>query len=78
MTDYALAADMGGTRLRVALVDRSGAIKERHATDTLAHEGKDAVLDRLISALSHVASKIDRELIAGIGVSMPGATVSIS
>ncbi|MCH8061264.1 MAG: ROK family protein [Chloroflexi bacterium] len=72
MTDYALSADLGGTQLRVALVDREGALHERHATDTLAQHGREAVVNNLVQALGHVAGMVDRASIVGIGVSMPG------
>ena len=72
MTDYALSADLGGTQLRVALVDREGALHERHATDTLAQQGREAVVNNLVRALGHVAGMVDRASMVGIGVSMPG------
>ena len=72
MTDYALSADLGGTQLRVALVDREGALHERYATDTLAQQGREAVVNNLVRALGHVAGMVDRASMVGIGVSMPG------
>jgi len=72
MTEYALSADLGGTQLRVALVDREGALYERHATDTLAQQGREAVVNNLVQALEHVAGMADGASIVGIGVSMPG------
>ena len=72
MTEYALSADLGGTQLRVALVDREGAVHERHATDTLAQQGRDNVVNNLVQALEHVAATVDKASIVGIGVSMPG------
>lgn len=72
MTEYALSADLGGTQLRVALVDREGALHERHATETLAQQGREAVVENLVRALGHVAGRVDKASIVGIGVSMPG------
>ena len=72
MTKYALCADLGGTQLRVALVDREGVLHERHATDTLAQQGRDSVVDNLLQALGRVAATVDRASIVGVGVSMPG------
>ncbi|MCY4579326.1 MAG: ROK family protein [Chloroflexi bacterium] len=69
MADYALVADVGGTQTRVALVDPAGSITARHSTATLAHEGRDAVMERLAGALQHVASTQPTD-IKGIGLSL--------
>ena len=69
MTEYALVADVGGTRTRVALVDATGAIVVRHSAETLAREGREAVMNRLADALEHVASERRTE-IKGVGLSL--------
>ncbi|CAI8030848.1 Glucokinase [Geodia barretti] len=69
MTEYALVADVGGTRTRVALVDATGGIVVRHSTETLARQGRDAVMNRLADALEHVASERRTE-IKGVGLSL--------
>ena len=69
MTEYALVADVGGTRTRVALVDATGAIVVRHSAETLAREGRAAVMNRLADALEHVASERRTE-IKGVGLSL--------
>ena len=69
MSGYALVADMGGTRTRVALVDAVGNIAARHSTETRAREGREAVMSRLTEALSHVASSQSCE-IKGVGLSL--------
>ena len=69
MAEYALVADVGGTQTRVALVDPAGSITARHSTATLAHEGRDAVMERLAGALQHVASAQPTD-IKGIGLSL--------
>ena len=69
MTEYALVADVGGTRTRVALVDATGAIVVRHSAETLAREGREAVMNRLAEALEHVASERRTE-IKGVGLSL--------
>ena len=74
MTQYALVADLGGTQLRVALVDGDGNISQRHATPTLAHQGRDDVVNRFIASLDQVATSADRRDIVGIGVSIAGPT----
>ena len=69
MTEYALVADVGGTQTRVALVDADGSVAIRHSTETLAGEGRDAVMNRLADALEHVASARQSD-IKGIGLSL--------
>ena len=69
MTEYALVADVGGTRTRVALVDATGAIVVRHSAETLAREGRAAVMNRLADALEHVSSERRTE-IKGVGLSL--------
>ena len=69
MAEYALVADVGGTQTRVALVDPAGSVTARHSTATLAHEGRDAVMERLAGALQHVASTQPTD-IKGIGLSL--------
>ena len=69
MTEYALVADVGGTQTRVALVNADGSITARHATETLAQDGRDAVMNRLADALLRVAS-VQPSAIKGIGLSL--------
>ena len=69
MTEYALAADLGGTNIRVALVDADGNISARHSTETLAREGRDAVMNRLVDAFEHVAST-RLPAVKGVGLSL--------
>ena len=70
MTEFALVADLGGTQTRVALVDAAGAVAARHSTETLAREGRDAVMNRLAEALEHVASFDTSSSITGVGLSL--------
>ena len=70
--DVAIGIDLGGTQLRVALVDSSGRIIIRKATATDVAGGPDAVIAQ-IKALCHDlgAGGNDRN-IAGVGISAPG------
>jgi glucokinase len=70
----ALAADVGGTSIRVALVGRRGRIAQRRSIPTLADEGRDAVLGRLVAALREIASLAQPGSLVGLGLSMPGPT----
>lgn len=76
MTQYALVADLGGTQLRVALVDRDGNVTRRNAIPTLAQQGRDDVMERFVAALQQMASAVERASLVGIGVSQAGPTNS--
>ena len=76
MTEYALVADIGGTQLRAALVDRQGIVIGRKAVQTDVHEGRDAVLKRLLMALDSVAFMVDHSSLVGIGIAQAGPTDS--
>lgn len=70
MTEFALAADLGGTQIRVALIDAAGNVAARYSTQTLARGGRDAVMGRLVEALEHVASTGCSRFIKGVGLSL--------
>ena len=76
MTQYALVADLGGTQLRVALVNRDGNVTNRSAIPTLAHQGRDDVMGRFVAALQQTASAVVRASLVGIGISQAGPTNS--
>ena len=63
----ALAVDLGGTRLRIGLVEEDGHILRRHAEDTLGHQGPQRVMERLIGHLKDVASFAVEGSLAGLG-----------
>jgi len=65
-----IGVDLGGTRIRVALLDDKLNILDRRETPTLADEGPDAVLDRLIGLIQTMWPP--NEAVVGIGVSAPG------
>ena len=74
MPAYALAADLGGTQIRVALVDRQGGILERHAIPTLAQRPRDEVVQRFVGALKNVAETVEASELSGVGVSLASPT----
>lgn len=54
MSDAAIAVDLGGTNIRVALVTREGQIKHAVHRPTRADEGLDAVIDRIVALITEV------------------------
>lgn len=70
MTELLIGVDLGGTRIRTALLDKQLNIIERIETRTNAHEGKDATIARIKAEIHKILPKA--EGIAGIGLSAPG------
>lgn len=68
----ALGIDIGGTRLRAALVSRSGAVLARKEVLTLAQAGPEAVVAQVAELAAIVAGGIPHSDIAGAGISAPG------
>lgn len=68
----AVGIDLGGTQLRAALVDGSGALRSRAAAPTDTAGGPRAVLRQMQALFGEVTRGIDAASIAGVGVSSPG------
>lgn len=71
MTDYVIGIDLGGTRLRAALMDDDLNILQRHEVLTLAHEGFDATFGRVQQVIRAVMPA-ETGQVRGIGLSIPG------
>ena len=67
----ALAADIGGTTMRAALVDRSGSVLARTARPTQPERGLDDAAERLVSMLADVRGAVPSE-VAALGISTAG------
>ena len=52
--DLSLAIDVGGTNIRVAVVDRSGAVLQRERERTLSHLGAEHAMARLTATASRL------------------------
>lgn len=68
----AIAVDLGGTQLRVALVSADGAIQQRAAEPTHADAGPPAVIAQIASLVAAVSNGVARANIIGVGLSSPG------
>lgn len=68
----ALAVDLGGTELRVALVGADGAFLARDAEPTLARSGPEAVVSQIVRLLRHMERRAEGCTIIGVGVGAPG------
>ncbi|NOK59755.1 MAG: ROK family protein [Chloroflexi bacterium AL-W] len=70
---YIIGVDLGGTQLRAGLVDASGVIVAEERTQTQAHDGPEAIIDKIVAGVTKVrtALPIDGELL-GVGIGAPG------
>lgn len=69
MSDTYIAVDLGGTQIRAARCARDGTIEARHQMLTLAHQGPQAVIERLKEAISAVWPPTG---VKAIGLAAPG------
>lgn len=70
-----IGCDLGGTNLRVAIIDvEDGAVLNHLSVPTLAREGHDAVMKRMADLFLHVIqwAGMKKEDIGGIGIGVPG------
>ena len=71
---HALAVDVGGTNVRVALVDRDGRVHHKWSRPTESQQGRAAVLERVLTVMREVIDISRLDALCGIGVSQAGAT----
>lgn len=75
-----LAVDIGGTKLEVGLVDRSGTVQRRARTATPAREGAEDMFGALAGLIAEVLADGADPVACGVGTGGPmtraGATVS--
>lgn len=79
MSKYVIGVDLGGTQIRSVLASTSGEIIARDRRRTLADEGPEAVIQRVIKSIEQVRSQSRQagrveESIGAIGVGAPGPT----
>lgn len=72
MSSYAIGVDLGGTNLRIAAVDQSGALRERVTLGTQVKLGRDRVIGDMCDGIRRVISKYQDAHLLGIGVGIPG------
>ena len=69
---YVIGVDLGGTKIYTALVDLEGNIIKEKTVETLAHEGEQAVVGRIVDTINYVIDGTDKNLIKSIGIGSPG------
>jgi glucokinase len=72
MSEYVVGIDLGGTRMRAALLDTDLNIIERQEVLTEAEQGIDITLDRMQDLVQSILPSNSQDIIDGIGISAPG------
>jgi glucokinase len=67
-----MGMDLGGTYLRAALADEYGRVVIKRRVETLAHEGREAVLGRIVALLNEVKGEAGSRGVSAVGVGAPG------
>ena len=67
-----IGVDLGGTRMRVALLDEGGHLLQRTEDLTRAHEGPDVVIPRLLDLIASLIPGGGQLPALAIGISAPG------
>lgn len=72
--DFVIGIDLGGTKINTAVVDFQGNLIEQVNVPTLASEGEEKVLNRIIYTVDKVLNKSDIKIknIRAIGIGSPG------
>jgi glucokinase len=71
---YYIGVDIGGTNLRLALVDSRGGVAAREKLQTDIHLGRDGFLDRLLSGISMLRVRGEQSggRVSAAGIGVPG------
>ena len=71
--DHAVGVDLGGTNIKVALLDGAGAIVARRTVPTRGAEGHDAVVGRMVAEVEGMRARLPAGAALGsVGVGVPG------
>ena len=72
MSRLAIAIDLGGTRIRAALIDGKGILLQRAEAPTAAHAGREVVISQLHHIATSVIAGVARDRLVGVGICAPG------
>jgi glucokinase len=75
VNEYSIGLDLGGTNLRAAAISRTGTMIEKVAGSTQFSEGREAVIEDMVTAISQLREKHGVAGLAGIGIGVPGFIV---
>ena len=70
---FAIGVDLGGTNLRVAIVDEQGRMLEKLVTPTVELRTSERVIDRMCEHIAQLTKKYESNgTLHGIGIAIPG------
>ncbi|MCX6174218.1 MAG: ROK family protein [Ignavibacteriales bacterium] len=69
---YAVGVDLGGTSIKIGLVDSKGKIFKKVSLDSCASNGPKAVIEQIVKGIRLITNK-KNDKILGIGIGAPGA-----
>ena len=70
--DVSIAIDLGGTKMRVAVIDKAGTLLQREEEPTLAHQGREQTVERLTQIITRLMASTRGMEVIGIGASLAG------
>lgn len=69
---YSIGVDLGGTNLRAAAIDSSGTMLGKNSGHTDLQDGRDAVIDDIVTAIRSLCDQFGPANLKGVGVAVPG------
>ena len=72
MSRFAIGVDLGGTRIRAALIDENGRLLQRAEAATAADAGPEVVVSQLDHIAMSVIADVPRDNLVGVGICAPG------
>ena len=72
---YAVGVDLGGTSIKIGLVDLKGKIIKNVSIDSCASKGPNAVNEEIVKGIKFITNKKNDKML-GIGIGAPGAVKS--
>lgn len=69
--NYSVGVDLGGTKIKIGLVNSSGRIIKKISIDTFAKEGSDKVVAQIKKGIHSLLDK-NKKTVQGIGIGSPG------
>lgn len=70
--DLAIGVDLGGTYLKLALVDGAGEIHERLTLPTGGADGQAAVIERMLGGIAALRQRAGDAPVTAVGIGVPG------
>ncbi len=71
---YTIGIDLGGTNLKIALVEASNRIKDKQVYDTRSYRNKESLINAITTACQNIIAKnkLNKNQISAIGLGLPG------